>query len=111
MPPSLPPLYPITLQHGLLLGAALFSVGLAGVLAKRNAIVILMAVEVMLNGVNVTFVAFAGYLQPPVLTGQVFAVFVIAVAAAEAAVGLAIIIAIYRLRQTVQVDKADELRG
>ncbi|MBI4213280.1 MAG: NADH-quinone oxidoreductase subunit NuoK [Chloroflexi bacterium] len=101
----------MTLQHGLLLGAALFSVGLAGVLAKRNAIVILMAVEVMLNGVNVTFVAFAGYLQPPVLTGQVFAVFVIAVAAAEAAVGLAIIIAIYRLRQTVQVDKADELRG
>ena len=111
MPPSLPPIYPITLQHGLLLGATLFSLGLAGALAKRNSIAILMAIEVMLNGVNVTFVAFARHLQPPLLTGQVFAMFIIAVAAAEAAVGLAIIIALYRLRHSVQVDEANELRG
>lgn len=111
MPTTLPPLYPIGLEHGLLLGAALFCVGMAGALSKRNAIVVLMAIEVMLNGVNVTFVAFARHLQPPDLTGQVFAVFVITVAAAEAAVGLAIIIAIYRLRRTVQVDAASRLQG
>ncbi len=111
MPPAFPPIYPITLQHGLLLGAALFSVGLAGVLAKRNTITILMAIEIMLNGVNVTFVAFARHLQPPILTGQIFAVFIIAVAAAEAAVGLAIIIALYRIRHSVQVDEANELQG
>ena len=111
MPPALPPFYPITLQHGLLLGAALFSIGLAGALAKRNAIAILMAIEVMLNGVNVTFVAFAQHLPPAELTGQIFAMFVITVAAAEAAVGLAVVIAIYRLRRTVQVDAANSLRG
>jgi NADH:ubiquinone oxidoreductase subunit K len=111
LPEALPPIYPITLQHGLLLGAALFSIGIAGALAKRNAITILMAIEVMLNGVNITFVAFARHLQPADLTGQVFAIFVITVAAAEAAVGLAIIIAIYRLRRTVDVDAANSLQG
>jgi NADH:ubiquinone oxidoreductase subunit K len=111
MPPMLPPLYPITLQHGLLLGAALFSIGMAGVLAKRNAIAVLMAIEVMLNGVNVTFVAFARHIQPALLTGQIFAVFIVTVAAAEAAVGLAIIIAVYRIRHSVQVDEASELQG
>lgn len=110
MPEALPPLYPITLQHGLLLGAALFSIGIAGALAKRNAIAVLMAIEVMLNGVNVTFVAFARQF-PADLAGQVFAVFIVTVAAAEAAVGLAIVIAIYRLRRTVEVDAASTLRG
>ncbi|MSQ23994.1 MAG: NADH-quinone oxidoreductase subunit NuoK [Chloroflexi bacterium] len=101
----------MTLQHGLILGAALFSIGLAGALTKRNSIVILMAIEVMLNGVNVTFVAFARQLEPAVLTGQVFALFIITVAAAEAAVGLALIIAIYHLRHSVQIDEANELQG
>ncbi len=112
----MPPIYPITLQHGLILGAALFSLGLAGALIKRNAIAILMAIELMLNGVNVTFVSFARHLpgdpgQPPELTGQVFAIFVITVAAAEAAVGLAIVVASYRLRYTVQIDASSSLRG
>ena len=111
MPDAIPPLYPITLQHGLLLGATLFSIGLAGALAKRNAIAILMAIEVMLNGVNVTFVAFARHLVPSDLTGQVFALFIVTVAAAEAAVGLAVVIAIYRLRRTVEVDAANTLQG
>lgn len=107
----MPPFYPIALQHGLVVGAALFSIGLAGALIKRNAIAVLMAIEVMLNGVNVTFVSFARHLQPAELTGQVFAIFVITVAAAEAAVGLAIILATYRLRHTVQIDASSSLRG
>lgn len=111
MPNALPPLYPITLQHGLVLGAALFAIGMAGALSKRNAITVLMAIEVMLNGVIVTFVAFARHAPTVDLTGQVFAIFIMTVAAAEATVGLAIVIAVYRLRRTVQVDAADTLRG
>jgi len=111
LPTALPPLYPITLQHGLVLGAALFAIGMAGALSKRNAITVLMAIEVMLNGVIVTFVAFARHAPTTNLTGQVFAIFIMTVAAAEAAVGLAIVIAVYRLRHTVQVDAADALRG
>jgi NADH-quinone oxidoreductase subunit K len=111
MPPALPPLYPITVQHGLLLGASLFSIGLVGALTKRNAIAILMSIEVMLNGVMVTFVAFARHAQSPTLTGQIFAIFIMTVAAADAAVGLAIVIAVYRLRRTVQVDAANTLQG
>ena len=111
MPTALPPLYPITLQHGLILGAALFAIGMAGALSKRNAITVLMAIEVMLNGVIVTFVAFARHAPTTDLTGQVFGIFIMTVAAAEAAVGLAIVIAVYRLRRTVQVDEADALRG
>lgn len=111
MPSALPPLYPITLQHGLLLGALLFSLGMVGALTKRNAITVLMSIEVMLNGVMVTFVAFARHTPGMDLTGQVFAMFIMAVAAADAAVGLAIVIAVYRLRNTVQVDAADTLRG
>ena len=111
MPVALPPLYPITMQHGLILGAALFSIGMVGALTKRNAITILMAIEVMLNGVMVTFVSFARHAQGPALAGQVFAIFIMTVAAAEAAVGLAIVIAVYRLRRTVQVDAANTLQG
>ena len=111
MPNALPPLYPITLQHGLILGAALFAIGVTGALSKRNAITILMAIEVMLNGVVVTFVAFTRHAPTMDLAGQIFAIFIMTVAAAEAAVGLAIVIAVYRLRHTVQVDAADSLRG
>lgn len=105
------------LAHFLILGAALFCIGTYGALAKRNAIVVLMSIELMLNGLNVTFIAFNRYLPEPLgvsaspLAGQVFALFIIAVAAAEAALGLAIVIAVYRLRHTVQVDQIDLMRG
>ncbi|MFC2056118.1 NADH-quinone oxidoreductase subunit NuoK [Chloroflexota bacterium] len=90
------------LEHYLILSAILFSIGLYGVLTKRNAIVILMCVEIMLNAVNIAMVAFSRFIVPTLLTGQVFAIFIIVVAAAEAAVGLAIIIAIYRSRETIE---------
>ncbi len=105
------------LYHFLILGAALFSFGLYGALTRRNAVAILMAIELMLNGLNVTFVAFNRYIPSPAgaaaspLTGQLFALFIITVAAAEAALGLAIVIAVYRLRRTIQVDEFDTLRG
>lgn len=105
------------LQHVLILGAALFCIGMFGALTRRNTIAVLMALELMLNGINVTLVGFNRYLQPPagaagsLFAGQVFALFVIAVAAAEAALGLAIVIAVYRLRHSVQVDEFDLLRG
>ncbi len=103
----------IGLEHYLILSAVLFSIGLYGALAKRNAVVILMCIELMLNAVNITMIAFSRYLAPDtiVLTGQVFAIFIMTVAAAEAAVGLAIIIAIYRSRQSVDVEKADSMKG
>lgn len=94
---------PITLEHYLILSAVLFCVGIYGVLAKRNAVVILMCIELMLNGVNIAMVAFSRYIVPAALTGQVFAIFVMTVAAAEVAVGLAIVIAIYRSRQSIDV--------
>ena len=105
------------LYHFLILGAVVFCIGIYGVLAKRNVVVLLMSLELMLNGINITLVAFNRYLAPPVgvssspFAGQMFALFVIAVAAAEAALGLAIVIAVYRLRYTVQVDEIDLLRG
>jgi NADH:ubiquinone oxidoreductase subunit K len=74
----------------------LFAIGLFGALTKRNAVVILMCVELMLNAVNISLVAFSSYITPLLLTGQIFAIFVMVVAAAEVAVGLAIILAIYR---------------
>jgi NADH:ubiquinone oxidoreductase subunit K len=103
----------IGLEHYLILSAVLFSIGLYGALAKRNAVVILMCIELMLNAVNIAMIAFSRYLAPDtiVLTGQVFAIFIMTVAAAEAAVGLAIIIAIYRSRQSVDVEQADSMKG
>ena len=86
----------IGLEHYLVLAAVLFCIGLYGALTKRNAVIILMCVEIMLNAVNITMVAFSGYVVPEALTGQVFAIFVMVVAAAEVAVGLAIILAIFR---------------
>jgi NADH:ubiquinone oxidoreductase subunit K len=97
----------VGLEHYLILAAILFCIGLVGVLIKRNAVVILMCIEIMMNAVNITLVAFSRYVVPSMLTGQVFAMFVIAVAAAEAAVGIAIIITIYRNRETINVDKFD----
>jgi NAD(P)H-quinone oxidoreductase subunit 4L len=101
------------LEHYLILSAIMFSIGLYGALAKRNAVAILMCIEIMLNAVNIALVAFSRYLVPNsvLLTGQVFAIFIITVAAAEAAVGLAIIIAIYRSHQSVDVEQADSMKG
>ncbi len=101
----------VSLEHYLILSALLFCIGLYGALSRRNTIVILMSIEIMLNAVNVALVAFSRYIVPLVLTGQVFALFVMVVAAAEVAVGLAIIIALYRSRETVDVEQADLMKG
>lgn len=98
----------ITLQHYLILSAALFSIGLAGLVIRRNLLVIFMSVELMLNAANLVFLAFARYRNS--LDGHVAVFFVIAVAAAEAAVGLAIAIAIFRNRGTVQVDELSVMK-
>ncbi len=88
----------------LALAAALFCIGLYGALARRNAVAILMGIELMLNAVNVNLIAFWRYLNPGSMDGQVFAIIVFAVAASEAAVGLALIISIYRRRDTVAAE-------
>ena len=98
------------LENYLILSAILFSIGLYGALAKRNAIVILMSIELMLNGVNIAMVAFSRYIVPLLLTGQVFAIFIMVVAAAEVAVGLAIIIAIYRSRETIDATQINLMK-
>jgi NADH-quinone oxidoreductase subunit K len=92
----------------LVLAAILFSIGVGSFLIKRNIITIFMSIELMLNGVNLSFVAFAAHWH--VLAGQVFVFFVMVVAAAEAAVGLAIIIAVYRTRETLNVDQVNLLK-
>ncbi|HLD93722.1 MAG TPA: NADH-quinone oxidoreductase subunit NuoK [Anaerolineales bacterium] len=100
----------IPLSWYLVLAAALFSLGLYGVLARKNAIAILMGVELMLNAVNVNLVAFWRYLTPDSVSGQAFAVMVFAVAAAEVAVGLALVISIYRRRKTVAADEINLMK-
>jgi NAD(P)H-quinone oxidoreductase subunit 4L len=100
----------IGLQHFLILATILFSIGLFGALTKRNAIVILISIELMLNAVNIALVAFSRFITPVELTGQVFTIFVIVVAAAEVAVGLAIIISIYRSRNTIDANKIDLMK-
>jgi NADH-quinone oxidoreductase subunit K len=101
-------IYPVTPAHYMVLSAALFMIGVIGVLVRRNIIIIFMSIELILNAVNINLVAFAYQLQNVV--GQVFAVFVIAVAAAEAAVGLAIILAFYRNKETVNIDEMNVMR-
>ena len=99
---------PITPHHYLLLSAALFTVGVIGVMVRRNIIIVLMSIELMLNAVNITLVAFGHLHGTPM--GEIFALFVIAVAAAEAAVGLGIILAFYRNKQTLNVDDMSIMR-
>jgi NADH-quinone oxidoreductase subunit K len=101
----------IPLSWYLLLSAALFAVGLFGVLARRNAIAILMGVELMLNAVNINLIAFWRYLTPDRTVGLVWATFVLTVAAAEAAVGLALIISVYRNRDSVIAEELDTLKN
>ena len=98
----------IRLPFLLFFGAVLFSCGIYGVLARRNAVLVLMSIELMLNAVNVNLIAFSTALQQ--LTGQVFALFVITVAAAEVGIGLAIVILIYRNRETINVDEVNLLK-
>ncbi len=92
----------ITITHYLVLSAILFTLGVVGVLVRRNAIIIFMCIELMLNAVNLSFVAFAHYLSS--MQGQLFVFFTMTVAAAEAAVGLAIIVAVFRNKETVNID-------
>jgi NADH-quinone oxidoreductase subunit K len=98
----------ITTTHYMVLSAALFTLGVVGVMTRRNVIIVLMSIELMLNAVNINLIAFAHQLQNVV--GQVFAVFVIVIAAAEAAVGLGIILAFYRNKETVNIDEMNLLR-
>ncbi len=102
------------LSKFLVIGALLFAVGVAGVLVRRNIIVIFMSIELILNAANLNFIAFSRYLQEQgsvnAVAGQVFTVFIIVVAAAEAAIGLGLVIALYRNRETIFVDKIDLLK-
>ena len=102
------------LSKFLVIGALLFIIGVAGVLTRRNIIVIFMSIELILNAANLNFIAFSRYLQqtgnPNAVAGQLFAVFVIVVAAAEAAIGLGIVIALYRNKETIWVDEIDLLK-
>ncbi len=100
----------IPLSWYLIFAAALFCIGLFGVLARKNAIAILMGVELMLNAINVNLVAFWRYRTPETIAGQAYAVIVFAVAAAEVAVGLALFISIYRQRNTVAADEIDIMK-
>ena len=102
----------IGLGHFLVLSAGLFSIGLYGLVSKRNAITLLMSVELMFNSTNIAFVAFArfGYNSVQPLAGQAFALFIITIAAAEVAVAIAILLLIYRLRDTIWVDEIDLMR-
>lgn len=97
------------LNQFLLLGALLFAVGVYGVLARRNGVMVLMSIELMLNAVNLNLVAFG--VQHNVVSGQVFALFIIAVAAAEVGVGLAIVLLLYRNRKSIAVDEFDLMKG
>jgi NADH-quinone oxidoreductase subunit K len=97
------------LSSYLTIAAILFCIGLYGALVKRNAVIVLLSIELMLNAVNLNLVAFSKYGVVPSLTGQMFTLFTIAVAAAEAAVGMAVLIALFRARGTVNVDEYDEM--
>jgi NADH:ubiquinone oxidoreductase subunit K len=90
--------------------AVLFAIGVYGVLARRNGVLVLMSIELMLNAVNVNLVAFSQFLKDQLLTGQIFTLFVITVAAAEVGIGLAIVILIFRNRETINVDEVNLLR-
>jgi NADH-quinone oxidoreductase subunit K len=101
--------FEVTTTHYLVLSFLLFTIGVFGVVARKNMITVLMSIELVLNSVNLNLIAFSYQLSD--LTGQVFAIFTITVAAGEAAVGLGILIALFRLRETTILDKAAELKG
>jgi NADH:ubiquinone oxidoreductase subunit K len=100
----------VPLEHFLVLSSILFSLGIYGVLTRRNAVLILMSVELMLNAASINMVAFAAYTSPEAFTGLIFAVFIITIAAAEAGLALAIILRVFKNRKTANVDEVDELK-
>jgi NADH-quinone oxidoreductase subunit K len=95
----------------LALALILFCIGLYGALTKRNTVIVLISIELMLNAVNINLVTFSKYGMSPSITGQIFALFAISVAAAEAAVGLAILISLYRAKKTVNIDEMDTMKN
>lgn len=99
-----------SLAHYLVLASALFCIGIFGLLTRRNAVGVLMSIELMFNAVNINFIAFSRFLTPDAITGQIFAIFVITIAAAEAAVGLAIIMLLYRNFRGIEVDKINYMK-
>jgi len=99
----------VPLDYYLALSAVVFAIGVIGVLVRRNLIVVLMSVELMLNAVNLTFIAFSRYLGD--LNGQVFVFFILTVAAAESAIGLAILVVLFRERKSINVENLDTMRG
>ena len=102
----------MSLQHYLIVSALLFSVGFAGAVSRRNGILVLIGVELMLNAANLNFIAFWRYgANPEALTGIIFVIFAIGIAAAEASVGLALVIAVYRHYRTIRLDQIDSLKG
>ncbi len=103
--------YGIPISWFLTVGAILFCLGLFGMMTRRSAIGMLLSIELMLNAANINLVAFGSYLRNPVITGQIFAIFVITLAAAEAAIGLAIVINVYRHEQHIDADKISVMKG
>ncbi len=101
----------MTLAQFLVLSSALFCMGVYGLLARRNAVMVLLAVELMLNAVNINLIAFEAFIRDEMLSGQIFSIFVITVAAAEVGIGLAIVLLLFRNRQTANVDDFSMLRG
>lgn len=104
-------LYGIPVSWYLAVSAVLFCIGLFGMMTRRSAIGMLLSIELMLNAANINLVAFGSYLRASTIAGQVFAIFVITLAAAEAAIGLAIVINIYRLEQHIDADKISVMKG
>lgn len=104
-------LFNVGLTHYLILGAVLFCIGIVGLIISRNIIRVLMSIEILLCAVNINFVAFANYSDINNLQGQVFAIFIMAIAAAEAALGLAILLSLYRNKPTVDTEEMNELKG
>ena len=100
-----------SLESYLTLSAILFAIGLYGALVRRNAIIVLIGIEIMMNAANLNFIAFAHHIPAGQITGQIFVLFGITIAAAEVAVGLALVIAIFRFFKTVEVDRFEKLKG
>lgn len=103
-------MFTVALEHYIILSAVLFCIGLVGVLTQRNVIKVIMCLEIMLNAVNIALIAFSQYITPIALTGQIFAIFVMVVAAAEVAVGIAIVFSIYRNKQSVDMENFNILK-
>ena len=101
----------VGLREFLILSAVLFALGLYGAMSKKSAIMILMGIELMTNAINISLIAMSRFLTPSLMTGQFFAAFIMVVSTAEIGLGLALVLALYRRTRTVEVDRADRLRG